>query len=103
MPSLRMQIDRGTDQNFPGWVECSFEDADGNTQTFEEKIPVLSNGNSMDGTALPVTGHVDCERQTVWTDDRGRNLARIDIDRPWGMQSTTGQTQFVVLASQLSE
>ncbi len=103
MPSLQVQIGRVTDRSFPGWVECSFQDADGKTQSFEEKIPVVSNGKPMDDAALPVCGHVDCERQAVWTDDRGRNLARIDIDRPWGVQSTTGQTQFVVLACQLSE
>jgi len=103
MPSLQIQIDRVTDRSFPGWVECSFQDADGKTQSFEEKISVVSNGKPMDGTALPVSGHVDCECQAVWTDDRGRNLARIDIARPWGVQSTTGQTQFVVLASQLYE
>jgi hypothetical protein len=73
------------------------------TQTFVEKLPVVSIGGSLGDAELPVFGYVDCERQSAWTDESGRHLARISTDRPWGVESTTGETQFVVFASQLTD
>jgi hypothetical protein len=102
MPALTVQIIRFVDGHFPGFVECVFEDADGATHVFVEKVPVVSRQELLATTSYPRAGTLDCERESVWKDAAGRSLARINTGRPWGVTSSSGETRFVVLASQLT-
>jgi hypothetical protein len=36
-------------------------------------------------------------------DAQERRVARITIDKPWGLESTSGGTEFIVLQSQISD
>src|SRR5579859_5662505 len=49
----------------------------------------------------PKPGSVGCEVSARWRDSDGRELIRISTARPWGIESTEGVSEFVVLAEQL--
>jgi hypothetical protein len=101
MPALNVQITRFVDEHFPGFVECVFQDANGASHVFVQKVPVVSRQELSATSSYPCAGTLDCEQESVWRDDAGRSLASIDTDRPWGVESSSGETQFVVLTSQL--
>ena len=103
MPTLTVQITRFVDEHFPGFVEFTFEDADGATHVFVEKVPILSEQELLATSCYPRAGTLDCERESVWRDAAGRLLARINTALPWGVESSSGRTKFVVLASQLTD
>jgi len=42
VPTLAVQITRYVDDHFPGFVECTFQDAEGKTHVFVEKVPIVS-------------------------------------------------------------
>lgn len=42
MSAISVQITRFVDDSFPGFVECTFVDALGETHVFIEKVPVVS-------------------------------------------------------------
>jgi hypothetical protein len=101
MPTLAVQITRYVDDHFPGFVECTFQDAEGKTHVFVEKLPVVSL-EALDAKSIyPAIGAIACESEQAWTDDAGRRLVRINTDLPWHIESIGGDIHFVVLASQL--
>ena len=102
MPTLAVQITRFVDDHVPGFVECVFQDADGKTHVFIEKVPVVTREDLWATSTYPHDGAVDCERLTAWTDVAGRPLVQINTELPWHIESISGDTRFVVLASQVS-
>ncbi|MFB9242790.1 hypothetical protein IV454_21065 [Massilia antarctica] len=98
---LLVQIDRFVDDYFPGWVECSLLDADGNRHVFVEKAPVVSADHLRPDSAYPQPCTIRCMLEEEWTDPRGRRAARIDTGLPWSIESIAGQSRFVVLAEQI--
>jgi hypothetical protein len=51
----------------------------------------------------PQPAGVACEILNIWRDPLGRELVRITTDRPWHVESNEQLSEFVVLATQLSE
>jgi hypothetical protein len=103
MLALTVQITRYVNDHFPGFVECIFQDAEGKTHVFVEKLPVVSR-EALDVTSTyPAIGAMDCESELAWTDAAGRRLVRISTDHPWHIESMAGESRFVVLASQLTD
>jgi hypothetical protein len=105
---LAVQIIRcADDEHFPGWIECEFTDAESRRHIVIDKIPIFSMDPTLDplerNTKYPQPGGVACEILEAWRDAQGRDLVRITIDRPWGVESTEKLSEFVVLATQLSE
>jgi hypothetical protein len=101
MTSIKIEITSFVDDHQPGYVECSFVDVDGKQHTFVEKVPVVSSENLLPTSAYPRSGAIDCEVQDRWTSKRGVALARVSTDKPWGIESSEGLSDFVVAASQL--
>ena len=91
-----IQISRFVDDRQPGFVECVLVDAFGKAHVFIEKVPVVTTENLLPTSTYPTAGTLDCEIVAEWTDDSGRALMRIDTERPWGVESTEGLTEFVV-------
>ena len=85
----------------PGLVECVLVDADGARHSIIDKTAILSEENLLAKTVYPRVGVVACEVEDEWTDGMGRRLARIDTEKPWGVEATDGRTRFVVLSSAL--
>lgn len=102
MAALRVMIERFVDDEFPGVVECSLVDSDNCTHRFVEKAPVVSTANLSFGSTFPQAGYIACLIQDEWTDERGRQLVRVDTIKPWGIESAAGQTTFAVLRKQIA-
>ena len=100
---LMVKIVRCVSDDFPAFVECVFTDATGAMHTFMDKASVVSLENLDQRSLYPQPGFIGCEVQDAWEDAAGRPLLRVDTSVPWGVESTLGQTSFVVLASQVPQ
>lgn len=101
MPALAVQIVRFVDVSQPGFVECEFVDAAGRRHTLFDKVPIFS-GEPLDArNEYPQPGVADCQLLARWSDDKGRELARISTARPFEIESREGLTEFVMLVNQL--
>jgi hypothetical protein len=103
MLAVKIIIIEWVDDGQPGWVKGQLEDARGHTFTFVEKVPVVTKAY-LDGHSLyPQPGVIACEVVRRWLDDVNRKVVTISTDRPWGVEATTGEMRFDVLADQLTE
>jgi hypothetical protein len=101
MPAISVQITRFVDDHQPGFVECLLVDALGKSHTFVEKAPVVSSDNISAASTYPCSGEVQCEIQREWQDEAGLSLATVCTERPWGIESTDGETKFTLFSTQL--
>ncbi|WP_431256721.1 hypothetical protein ACQ86G_18705 [Roseateles chitinivorans] len=99
--SVAIQISRFVDEDFPGFIECVLVDAFGKSHVFIEKASVVTTENLVSTSSYPCPGAIDCEVVGEWTDDKGHELSRVSIERPWSVESTEGLTEFVVSTSKL--
>lgn len=102
MPALKATVVRYIDDEpQPGVVECMLVDAAGQSHAFIEKTAVVSAKPLFSTDTYPMACELACEVEAEWIDEGGEPLVRACTERPWGLESTTGQTVFVVHASQL--
>lgn len=101
MPAVTVQISRFVDEHQPGFVECILTDALGESHLFVEKVPIVSTDGLWSTSSYPQPGAIACEVEEQWQDAAGRALARVNTERPWGVESTAGTTCFTVLLAQL--
>ena len=100
MPSLKVTIARFVDDHQPGFVECTFSDASGITHSIIEKVPVISAEQLWIDSKYPRPGEIECTVLQKFTDARG-DLAKIDTEIPDHIESTRGETEFVVFWSEI--
>jgi hypothetical protein len=101
MDAVPVTIERFVDDEFPGLVDCVLVDSDDCTHRFLEKAPVVGTANLSLDSAFPQFGYIACVIDNEWTDERGRQLVRVGTMKPWGIESTTGETTFTVLRDQI--
>jgi hypothetical protein len=101
MDNLVVRIVRFVDEHQPGWLACEFVDASGRSHTIIDKVPVLSGEDLDAASAYPRKGSVGCEVLARWRNNDGRELVRVTTARPWAIESTEKESEFVVLAEQL--
>jgi len=101
MPLLDIPITRFIDPHQPGFVECTLRDASGRAWLLVDKVPVFTDAFLDAESSYPQPGVVACEILREWTDETGRRRCLIDTDRPWGVSTAAGETQFEVFADQL--
>lgn len=102
MFGIKVEIGRYLDDHQPGWVECQFVDAQGYGWSFVEKVPVVSMEDLDRNSTYPRPGRIACQvigKRYVG----GKEVVTIDTAKPWGIESTTGQTYFDVVSEQLIE
>jgi hypothetical protein len=103
MPFIKAEISRYIDDEpQPGIVECIFVDALGQSHFFIEKTAVVSSQALLATSTYPIACELACEVEAQWTDQDGNSFARICTDRPWGIESITGEIRFVIRSSQIS-
>jgi hypothetical protein len=102
MPDLMVRIVRFVDRDFPGWVECEFVDAEGRRHSIIEKVPIVTTEDLGADSEYPKPGIVRCEILKRYRDDKGQELVRISTDRPTGIESTEGTSEFAVPADLLT-
>lgn len=98
MPALKAFVVRVVDEAQPGWVECRFTDADGVEHVVVENAPVVADGDALLEGRFPVPALLEC---VVLGPASAGMAVRVDIDRPWGLQSDAGLTEFRVEPEQL--
>jgi hypothetical protein len=100
MPVLAVEIIRFVDESFPGFVECKLLDVNHEAHFFVEKAPVVSAENLSSASSYPRQGSLQCELLASWQEG-STSMVKVSTERPWGIASTMGETEFSVLASQL--
>ena len=102
MPSIKAEVSRYIDDEpQPGIVECTFVDAFGQSHFFREKTAIVSSEVLLATTVYPVACELSCEIEAEWIDQDGNPLVRICTELPWGIESVTGETRFIVRPAQL--
>ena len=101
MDVLPVTIERFVDDDFPGFVECVLIDSDDCSHRFVEKAPVVSTANLSLDSAFPQPGCIACVVEDESTHERPPQLVRANTSNPWGIESTTGDTTFIVLYDQI--
>ncbi|MGE0144389.1 MAG: hypothetical protein AB7I19_11420 [Planctomycetota bacterium] len=101
MPALAVAIVRFVDEHQPGFVECVLRDAANEQHVFVEKVPVVTTEDLWATSNYPRPGVIECVVLEQWEDSGGCSLVRVTTEQPWGVESTRGETEFVVLASQV--
>ncbi|MGZ0151381.1 hypothetical protein ACXJJ3_30305 [Kribbella sp. WER1] len=98
MQNLRASAVRWvSDEPFPGWVEVEFEDADGLRHVLADKPPIFGSHERLVRDAeYPIDVLVTCEVVAVDAD-----RVRITTERPCGVSTAEGRTEFVVHRRQL--
>jgi hypothetical protein len=100
MPCLSVIIVRFVDETFPGFVECTFIDANQRVHTLVDKVPTFSALTLWSDSQYPQPGAACCRILESAHDESGRGLLRITID---GVETVDGETEFVVEKSQITE
>src|SRR5262249_46451680 len=92
-----------SDDPQPGVVECQLFDAYGNEWIFLEKTAIVSSLDLTVDTDYPQPGVIDCEIVKEFQDVNGREIVSVNTERPWGIETLTGDSRFDVLRSQIME
>jgi hypothetical protein len=101
MPDLRVQIVRFVDEEpQPGIVESQFRDAHGVVHTIIDNVPIFTAAALWSDSEYPQPGLVGCEVLQRICDSDGPNLARITT---WGVESTNGESEFVIDEAELTD
>lgn len=103
MPEVPVRIVRFISDHHPGFVAAELVDAYGTVHTFEDKVPIFVADYLDAQSDYPQPGVLGCELVERWMAEDGRELARIDSEKPWCIESTDGEFRFVVLAEQVSD
>lgn len=98
-----VEISRFVDEDPPGFVECTLIDAQGNRHAFVEKLPVVTCANLWAASRYPQPGVIRCRIEARWQDERGRAVVQVSTELPDHVESTSGQSSFVVLTAQVRE
>jgi len=100
MVKVRVEITRFVDDAQPGWVECKLVDAYSREHFFVEKVPVVSLEDLNASSSYPQTGVIGCEVIELMPDG-ANEIARINSELPWGIESVDGKVLFDVRSDQL--
>jgi hypothetical protein len=102
MIALVVEIVRFVEATQPGVVECSMTDAWDRNHAFIDKVPIFTTEDLTESSSYPQRGVIECGVLRRWRDSEGREIATIDTSNPSHVESTEGQTQFDVSASELT-
>jgi hypothetical protein len=87
----------------PGIVECRLVDAYENEWVFQEKTAIVGLSHLDADSNYPQPGIVACEIVKQWQDLNGREVVSVNTEKPWGIETLTGDSRFDVLRSQIIE
>jgi len=99
---LRVELTAFVDEHQPGFVRCHLIDANGQRHEFVDKLPVFTDLDLEASSTFPQPGSIRCTVLGRLQDGSGRDLIRISTGQPDRVESTQGQTEFVVPRAQVS-
>ena len=103
MTFLRILLLEITNLDQPGWVECEFNDSEGRLIRINDKLPVITVEDLWVDDEFPRPGSIACTVITRGVSGDGRPISEIDLDVPWGLESTLGEQKFTVFSDMLFE
>ncbi len=101
--AIKVQITSYTSDDNPGFVECRFHDAWNKEHVIHDKVPVVTLENLDANSAYPRPGVIGCTVIKEWMDENGREIISVTTEKPWAIDSTEGNYEFDILASQITE
>jgi hypothetical protein len=100
---LKVNISRYVDAAFPGWVECSMMDAIGHEHRIVVKVPEVTAAHLDETSNFPQPGFIACIVIERNKRDDGRHIVRIDMQKPWCVETNVGRAKFDVFSEQVCE
>lgn len=97
---IKVEITRSVDSGQPGFVELAFVDALDRLHRFTGKAPVVTTDAIDAASGHPRAGIIECTIVARGVDGAGGSIITVDT-RPWSIESTTGESTFVVRPEQL--
>ena len=94
MPHIRVEIVEFVDSSQPGWVACTFRDADDRLHRIIDKIPLFTAANLWSDSPYPQPGIIECRVLERIPRPNG-NLVRISIE-PYHYELTDETAEFVL-------
>jgi len=94
MPHIWVEIVEFVGSYQPGWVACTFRDADAKEHRIIDKIPLFTAANLWSDSKYPQPGIIEC-RVLERISGPGGNLVRINIE-PYHCELTNEESEFVV-------
>lgn len=94
MPHIRVEIVEFVDPSQPGWVACTFRDADAQQHRIIDKIPLFTAENLWSDSTYPQPGIIECRVLERISSPSG-NLVRISIE-PYHYELTGEKSEFVM-------
>jgi hypothetical protein len=101
MHAVAVVITRFVDEHQPGFVECTLVDAHGVTHVFVEKVPIVTSKDLRSDSPYPQEGSIACTVLRRFVGSKNEALVEVDTELPWHVESTNGQTVFVVVEHQV--
>lgn len=98
-PMLKVTITRFISKDNPFFIECRFMDALGKEHIIHEKVPVITHEELDEHSTYPRPGFIACEIMEQFPADGGSEIVLIDTSKPWGIETTEGETIFEVDAA----
>lgn len=103
MFALKITITKYISDHQPGFVECSFVDVFNKEHIIQDKVPILVD-KYLDATSdYPQEGKIACGIINKRQNPKGQKILKINISRPWGVETIEGLTDFEVLEEQLTD
>lgn len=100
-PQLQVTITRFISKDNPYFIECRFMDALGKEHIIHEKVPVITHEDLDEHSTYPRPGYIACEVMEKYPVDGGSEIVIINTSKPWGIETTEGETIFEVDAAQV--
>lgn len=101
MIGVRVSITRHISDEQPEFVECEFTDAHGRRWVFVEKTPVIGSDYLDARSPYPQPGVIGCQITGRQRDTAGREIILVDTEKPSGIESVEGCTEFAVFPDAL--
>ena len=90
-----------SDGHYPDWLRLRLIDAHGREWLILEKVPVVTLEDLDENSVYPRTIVLACQEVSRRA-SAGRELVLIDLNIPWGIQTTDGTTCIEVFTDQLA-
>jgi hypothetical protein len=103
MNFISAEIVRFVDSHQPGWVECEFADAEGRLHVLRDKVPIFTVEMLDADSRYPTMGKIPCEVLETFKDATGRELVRVSTEKPCGIDSAEGLSEFIVFPALVTE
>jgi hypothetical protein len=103
MKAIKIRITSFISDIEAGFVECKFNDAWNKEHIVHDKVPIVTEEDLDANSEYPQDGTIACEIIKQWIDKDGRTIFTVSTEKPWGVDTIDGLTEFDILEDQLIE